>query len=314
MFFQRLGRQYTSAERSVASEPAVYACPGCKRLLGQEAASLHCSGCSRTYPINAGIPDFILEELSQSADPVLRRMRFIDKMARIYESRLWYPVVLNIYGGLQSPSLAQLIGAVTQKLQSVNGRILDVACGPGTYGRRIASPSKEVFGIDVSMGMLRQGAVYAAKESIPNLHFARARVEALPFADGMFDAVICCGSLHLFADTVIALREMARVMKPAAVLSVFTFGAGRGGILKFRRVRAWSLANHGLHVFAVAEMEQYLNAAGFNGFQPQLSGSTLTFSARKLFEPAATIVLPHTPGAALKSSPSIASRDLPKTS
>jgi SAM-dependent methyltransferase len=161
-----------------------------------------------------GIPDFILEELSRSADPVLRRMRFIDRMAPIYESRLWYPIVLNICGGLHSPSLARLISTVTQKVQSTQGRVLDVACGPSTYGRRIASPSKEVFGIDVSLGMLRQGATYIAEEGNSHMHFARARVEALPFKDEFFDAALCCGSLHLFADTVIALREIARVMKP----------------------------------------------------------------------------------------------------
>jgi ubiquinone/menaquinone biosynthesis C-methylase UbiE len=208
-------------------------------------------------------------------------MRFIDRMASIYESNLWYPVVMKLYGGFHSPSLLQLVSIVTQKVQSTKGRVLDIACGPGTYGRRIASPTKEVFGIDVSMGMLRQGAAYVAKEGIPNVHFARARVESLPFEDGLFDAVLCCGSLHLFADTLIALREMARVMKPAAILSVFTFAAGRGGILKFRRVREWSLKNHGLHVFELPEMDRYLTASGFEDFQPEISGSTLTFSARK---------------------------------
>lgn len=208
-------------------------------------------------------------------------MRFIDRMARIYESRLWYPVVLDIYGGFRSPSLAQLISTMSQNIQSTKGRVLDVACGPGTYGRRIASPSREVFGIDVSMGMLRQGAAYVAQEGNLHMHFARARVEALPFEDGWFDAALCCGSLHLFADTVIALREIARVMKPEAVLSVFTFTAGRGGILKFRSVREWNRRKHGLHVFELSELQQYLAAAGFKDFQPVVSGSILTFSARK---------------------------------
>jgi SAM-dependent methyltransferase len=274
-------RLTTTAATSVANDLEVYACPVCKRLLRQEEGALHCQTCSKTYPISDGIPDFILEELSRSADPVLRRMRFIDRMARIYESRLWYPIVLNIYGGFRSPSLAQLISTVTQKLQSTEGRVLDIACGPGTYGRRIASPSREVIGIDVSMGMLRQGAVYVAKEGIPNVHFARARVEALPFEGGLFDAVLCCGSLHLFADTVVALCEMARVMKPAAILSVFTFGPGSGGILKFRSVRERSRRKHGLHVFELAEMERYLTASGFKDFQPEMRGSILTFSARK---------------------------------
>jgi ubiquinone/menaquinone biosynthesis C-methylase UbiE len=131
------------------------------------------------------------------------------------------------------------------------------------------------------MGMLRQGVSYIAKEGISNVHFARARVEAIPFDDSYFDAVLCCGSLHLFANTVIALREMARVMKPGGILSVFTFTAGHGGILKYRRVREWSFKNHGLHVFDLYEMEQFLTDSGFKDFQPEVSGSTLTFSARK---------------------------------
>jgi SAM-dependent methyltransferase len=211
------------AGTSVASELGIYACPVCKRPLRQEEGVLRCPTCAQAYPIGDGIPDFLLEELSRSTDPVLRRMRFIDRMANIYETRLWYPIVLNLYGGIHSPSLAQLVSTVSQKVQSTKGRVLDVACGPGTFGRRIASPWNEVFGIDISMGMLRQGAAYAAKEGTPNVHFARARVEALPFEDGLFDATLCCGSLHLFADTVIALREIGRVMKPAAILSALHF-------------------------------------------------------------------------------------------
>ncbi len=265
----------------VAGGLGSYVCPACKRLLSRGENTLRCEACSQTYPIREGIPDFILEELAESKDPVLRRMRAIDKMARIYETKLWYPVVLAVYGGFGSTTLPQLIEKVTGKLRSVEGRVLDVACGPGTYGRRIASPSKEVFGIDVSKGMLRQGVAYTVKEGIGNMHFARARVEALPFENHWFDAVLCCGSLHLFADTVVALREMARVMKPGAILSVFTFTAGRKGILKYRRLREGSLRKHGMHVFELPEMERCLAAAGLDRFDPEVLGSILTFSARK---------------------------------
>ena len=68
-------------------------------------------------------------------------------------------------------------------------------------------------------------------------------------------------------------------MKPTAILCVFTFTAGRGGILKFRRVREW-IQKHGMHVFTLPEMEQYLAVSGFAGFDPEISGSILTFSAR----------------------------------
>src|ERR1700690_536463 len=260
---------------------ATYVCPACREALLEQADSPRCEACSETYPIRNGIPEFIFEELSQSQDPVLRRMTAIDKMARIYETKLWYPIVLAVYGGFRKTSLPQLIATISRNVGTAEGRVLDVACGPGTYGRHIASPSKEVFGIDVSRGMLRQGAAYAVREGVPNIHFARARVETLPFPPEFFDAVVCCGSLHLFADTAVALREMARVMKPGAPLSVFTFTAGDAGILKHRRVREWMSSKHGLHVFVLAELERLLDAAGFERFEPRLFGSILTFSARR---------------------------------
>lgn len=257
-----------------------YMCPSCKCPLSEEVNALRCVTCARDYPVRECIPDFILEELAHSADPELRRMRFIDRMAGIYETKLWYPLVLNLYGGMQSPSLRELKEIVTSRTRPVRGCVLDVACGPGTYGRGIASAVREVFGIDVSLGMLRQGAAYVKKEALSHVHFARARVEGLPFKHEFFDAAICAGSLHLFTDTVLALREMARAMKPGAILTVFTFGVGSGGILKYPRAREWSRAR-GLHAFELSEMEQYLAAAGFEGFDPTLRGSILTFGARK---------------------------------
>ena len=265
----------------VASELGIYVCPACKQALNSKASVLRCGVCDQSYRIDAGIPDFLGEELSESKDPELRRMATIDRMARIYETKLWYPIVLNIYGGFRSRSLAQIVEAVSNDIQSAEGRVLDVACGPGTYGRRIASPAREVFGIDISKRMLRQGAAYMEAEGASNVHFARARVEALPFEGGIFDAAICCGSLHLFADTAVALREIARVMKPSAILSVFTFTAGRRGILKFRSVRERHEERHGLHIFDIPEMKQTLTESGFEDFQPEVYGSILMFRARK---------------------------------
>lgn len=270
-------------ERAGAVPPRAqfYACPNCKASLVEANGGLRCASCDDLFPIVADIPEFIAGDLSASADPQLRRMRFIDKMAGIYESQLWYPVVMKIYGGLQAPLLPQLIRSIAGILAPVRGRVLDVACGPGTFGRKIASPAREVWGIDVSRGMLRQGAIYAAAERISHIRFARARVEALPFGDESFDAVICCGSLHLFTDTVAALKEMARVMKPGAKLAAFTFTPGDGGLLQYERFRRLSRDRHGLHVFALDDLRRDLASSGFEAFEPEVAGSTLTFSARK---------------------------------
>jgi len=257
-----------------------YVCPNCKAALAATSGDLRCEACDVRFSVIDDIPEFIAGDLSASPDPQLRRMRFIDKMAGLYESQLLYPLVMKLFGGLRAPLLPQLLRSIADILEPVDGSVLDVACGPGTFGRKIASPARAVWGIDVSRGMLRQGAAFAAAAGIANLHFARARVEALPFGDASFDAVICCGSLHLFTDTVAALKEMARVMKPGAALAAFTFTPGAGGLLKYESFRRRARTRQGLHVFTLDELGGDLAAAGFEDFRPQVAGSVVVFGAR----------------------------------
>ena len=261
-----------------------YACPQCKQYVTWREDALHCSTCQRDYPIRDGIPDFMLGNLAQDVNPLLRDEKSIDWLAHIYESKWWYPLALNLFGGLGKISLKQLVEIINDWLEPVKGLVLDVACGPGTFGRRAASPVKKVFGIDISLGMLRQGNLYAQRDHITNIHFSRAKVEALPFTDQYFDAAICCGSLHLFSDTVTALREIGRTLKPGALLVVFTFTAGNAGVLKYRRIREHIRKDHGVHVFSIPEITQYLCDAGFKNCKFQVYGSVLTFVAHKLVE------------------------------
>ncbi len=260
---------------------ATYVCPACKGELAFGEDELTCPACGVCYPIVEGIPDFIPQDLSQSESPVLRGVAQIDRLAPIYETRFWYPLVLKLYGGWRSPSLHEIAHMLSEIVAPVQGQILDVACGPATYGRRIASPAKTVYGIDISMGMLRQGARYIERDQIPNVYLARAQVEALPFRPATFDGAICGGSLHLFADTVAALREVGVTMKEGAPLAVMTFWAGDRGILRFSWARAHIDEEHGAHVFELSELEGYLSEAGLTDFQPQTYGSLLVFSARR---------------------------------
>jgi SAM-dependent methyltransferase len=242
---------------------------------------LLCDACPSSYPAGDEVPDFILEDLTKSTNPTLRGVKDLDRLARIYETRFWYPLVLNFYGGLGAPSMEQLARITADLVPVEEGYILDAACGPGTIGRRIASERKAVYGTDISMGMLRKGLSYAKRDNILNIRFARAKVEALPFPDCFFDGAVCGGALHLFADTVEALREIGRTIKDGALLAVMTFTAGSKGILRSRRIREGLQEKHRYHIFQLSELEEYLAKAGFEGFRPQLYGSILVFSARK---------------------------------
>lgn len=259
----------------------IYACPKCKGKLEVRDDALHCPACKTAYPIVDRIPDFLLERPQESSNPILRNITRLDKLARIYETKLWYPLVINIYGGRKAITFEGLIGYVREKMKPVEGLVLDVATGPGTYGRRVAAPGRTAYGIDLSMGMLRMGQKYVTREGVTDMHFSRANVEQLPFRDQLFDGALTCGSLHLFPDTVKALREIGRTMKPGAPLAVFTFTPGNRGILSSPRVVEHIRQSHQMHIFEILELEEYLTEAGFEKFTPNVFGSVLTFSAQK---------------------------------
>jgi len=287
------------ASRSVAIESTIplaeyewirqscgfYACPACKQGLEPSSNGLSCHICARTYPILSGIPDFNLVNLEESRNRTLHVVGkkdsrpLLDFMASVYETWV-YPAVCNLYGGWHSTSLEQLVHNVADLVGSYDGVILDAACGPGTYGRRIASASKTVLGIDICMSMLRRGAYYVERGHIPNVHFARATVEALPFRAGLFDAAICAGSLNHFSDVVLVLREIGRTMKAGAPLAVMCFARINSGLMKYKWIREGAERGGG-HIYSVDDLERCVAEAGFADFRPHAYGSIVVFSASK---------------------------------
>lgn len=259
---------------TLPSDLAVYVCPKCKGLLSLAAGTLRCDSCERTYPVRNRIPDFICGDLRQSENFSLRHSTRFDWLAPIYETRLRYPVVMRLAGVRGLTSLPELLTTVEPATGAVSGHVLDVACGPGTFGRRLAPHAQAVYGIDISFGMLEQGSAYAQREKVSNMHFARAQVESLPFACDTFAAAVCYGSLHLFSDAGLALREIARTMKPGAGFFGFTFADTDSRFSPFSR-------RHGARLFVTTELGGLLNNAGFEDHGFRVFGSALLWSAHK---------------------------------
>ncbi len=272
---------------AINSQPyGIYVCPTCKGELEPGPGSRDCHACGVSYPVRDGIPDFIVQDLKNSRSRDLRHIAtrdgsfLIKYAARTYEKYI-YPPVCNLFGGWHCTSLQELARDVSDIVGPTTGVILDVACGPGTYGRRIASASRTVYGIDACMSMLRQGSRYVGQDRLSNVHFARALVEALPFPDGLFDAAICAGSLNHFYDTVLALSEISRTMKAGAPLAVMCFAISNRGLLKYGFLRDHMEKKSGGHIFALSDLERCVAEAGLEGFRPRTHGAVLVFSARK---------------------------------
>jgi ubiquinone/menaquinone biosynthesis C-methylase UbiE len=242
-------------------------------------SGLFCEKCGVEYPLRSGIPDFILEDLSKSAHPILRSVSRFDRLAKIYETWRWYPIAYRLYGGLFVPSVKDEVKAITEMVDAENGLGLDVACGTGLFTRSVAKKMRHVYGVDVSVGMLEKAIEYSERDRVGNIRFARARAESLPFPDGVFDGVVCCGALHLFPDAEEALSEMARVMRRGARLAVMTFV--KRHFFGLRRVYEHLRRDHGVHLFGVEEIGSYLSRTGFKDYRYNIYGTLMNFHAQK---------------------------------
>jgi ubiquinone/menaquinone biosynthesis C-methylase UbiE len=87
-------------------------------------------------------------------------------------------------------------------------RLLDVGCGGGAFLQRARETGCAIAGLDHSRDMVR------LSRERTDARIELAEVEAMPFADAEFTAVSCLVAFFFFADPVVALREMRRVVEP----------------------------------------------------------------------------------------------------
>lgn len=131
---------------------------------------------------------------------------FFDDRALRYDSDYEAPTTAG-------HALRMRLAAVLDLAGSGPGEILDAGMGPGRLCAELERRDWTVSGVDISAEM-----VVLARDRLPHVRdrLVQARIEALPFPDSSFDAVIATGSLEYVLDLPACLRELARVLRPGA--------------------------------------------------------------------------------------------------
>lgn len=96
-------------------------------------------------------------------------------------------------------------------------RFLDIGCGGGHLVGRMAESFAEVWGIDISLGMLRVAS--QRTRHLANVRLARMDGQTLGLVDGTFYYIVCSYVLH-HLDSAAALREAVRVLRSKGRLLV----------------------------------------------------------------------------------------------
>jgi SAM-dependent methyltransferase len=93
--------------------------------------------------------------------------------------------------------------------------VLDVACGPGTVGLKLAHDASNVHGIDFSESMLAAFQRKIAEAGHRNIELHCGDAQTLPYADNSFDAALSLFGLMFFPDRSKGFSEIHRTLKPA---------------------------------------------------------------------------------------------------
>ncbi|MDZ7289823.1 MAG: methyltransferase domain-containing protein [candidate division KSB1 bacterium] len=98
-------------------------------------------------------------------------------------------------------------------------RILDAGCGTGRHFAQLHRAGSKIFGVDISLGMLR-----VARHQFPRVPVLQADLQqTLPFTNGYFDAILCALVGEHLERLHFVFREMHRVLQPGGrlVFSVY---------------------------------------------------------------------------------------------
>ncbi|HLK58145.1 MAG TPA: methyltransferase domain-containing protein [Chthonomonadaceae bacterium] len=112
---------------------------------------------------------------------------------------------------------AELLEPHLHKYMDLSGcsSLLEIGCGVGAQLRLLFRkyPDLPMTGVDISENQIQRARLLLAKElSEGRLELHTARGDALPFAEGSFDAVYICFVLEHVQDPAAIIREAKRVL------------------------------------------------------------------------------------------------------
>ena len=103
--------------------------------------------------------------------------------------------------------------------------VLDVAAGDGNVAVTAARRGARVVASDLTPRMVEIGRARSGADGV-TVEWVEADAEALPFADGSFDAVLSCFGAMFAPRPDVATAELFRVLRPGGVVALANWTPG----------------------------------------------------------------------------------------
>ncbi len=223
-----------------------------------------------------GFLDVLGESTSSPAPTFAQRAMNSPFVATVYE-RLWRPTSFYLASGVTAR--AERRRAASALRLATASRLLDVACGPGTFTGPLADELPDgglAVGFDISEPMLARGVL---DNGGARTCYVRGDARMLPFADETFDAVCCFGALYLMPEPFRVAREMVRVLAPGGRIAILTSYAA--GLPPLRHVLTGGAHLIGLTMFDRDAFVELFSSAGLVDIEQQTQRVLQFVAARK---------------------------------
>ncbi len=175
---------------------------------------------------------------------------------------------------------------ISDSVDKVEGPVLDLGCGDGSFGESLCL--RDLYGIDIDEKAIEASKNRNYKEAY------HADASKIPFADRFFPAVFSNCALEHMDVLSDVLKEVNRVLKEngnfiftvpsSSILSVFKEDETLQGISLNTddSIREYNEFHHHVNLFSLQDWKKILETAGFKiaGYQFYLPGEIGRFVAR----------------------------------
>jgi len=211
------------------ADVGVLACPGCRgrvQFLGGcyghdiRRGRLRCEVCGRGWPVRDGLPRLVDDAPLGELERLMRMV--YDGFAPLHDpSARWLMPLLQRVSEARArdrymPRLD--LGSLRPRDDGQPLRLLEIGVGTGAnlplLERHLPKDlDVELWGLDLSRGMLDQCRQRLSRHVGRPMRLLLADAHALPFRDATFDRVFHVGGIGAYRDPRLGLAEMARVAR-----------------------------------------------------------------------------------------------------
>ena len=165
----------------------------------------------RQYPINDGIPDFLVDRPPTG-------------MNKKYQTQ--YDMLSPFYNFVTKAAIRMMRASEADVRREYlceleierDSKVLEVSVGTGS-NLRLLPADAQYYGLDISSGQIKQCSKIIKKIGL-QVDLFLGDAEQLPFRDSQFDVVFHMGGINYFSNPQLALTEMIRVAKPGTKIVV----------------------------------------------------------------------------------------------